>query len=292
MFKKIYLLLKSQGIRGLFDALNLRLRSPLPCYRSYKLFFQDKIGLEIGGPTNIFKRNRLFPVYAVCQRLDNCNFSNQTAWEGYIQQGVTFQYDKYHPLGNQYISEASNLNSIPSATYDFLLSSHTLEHIANPLKALSEWVRVLKDGGIMVLVLPHKEGTFDHLRPITSLEHLIQDFEVGVTEQDLTHLEEILALHDLSRSPEFRNFDEFKSISIDNPNNRCLHHHVFDTRLGIKVINHVGLQILAFEVFRPYHILIIAQKPLGNQVVDNKHFLAINQTPCWSSPFASDNMLQ
>ena len=32
-------------------------------------------------------------------------------------------------------------------TYDVLLSSHTLEHIANPLRALSEWKRIVGDDG-------------------------------------------------------------------------------------------------------------------------------------------------
>ena len=41
-------------------------------------------------------------------------------------------------------------NDIPfgDATFDFVLSEHTLEHIGNALRALREWVRVLKPGGI------------------------------------------------------------------------------------------------------------------------------------------------
>lgn len=39
---------------------------------------------------------------------------------------------------------------------DFVFSSHLLEHIADHKKALSEWWRVLKEGGRMCLYLPHK----------------------------------------------------------------------------------------------------------------------------------------
>ena len=31
-------------------------------------------------------------------------------------------------------------------------------------------------GGALLLVVPHREGTFDHRRPVTELEHLVADF--------------------------------------------------------------------------------------------------------------------
>ena len=47
------------------------------------------------------------------------------------------------------------------------------------------------------LVVPHKDKTFDHNRPVTSLNHLEEDLDNDVDEDDLTHLPEILELHDL-----------------------------------------------------------------------------------------------
>jgi SAM-dependent methyltransferase len=38
---------------------------------------------------------------------------------------------------------------------DFVFSSHTLEHLDRPWDALSEWIRVLKPGGVLFLYLPH-----------------------------------------------------------------------------------------------------------------------------------------
>ena len=72
--------------------------------------------------------------------------------------------------------------------------SHCIEHIANPLKAISEWKRILKDNGLILLIVPHKDKTFDHNRPITSLSHLIEDMKTDVQEDDSTHLPEILEL--------------------------------------------------------------------------------------------------
>ncbi len=118
---------------------------------------------------------------------------------------------------------------------------------ANPLQALSEWTRVLREEGLLVLVIPHKDGTFDHRRPVTSLAHLIQDFEQQVTEADLTHLEEILRLHDLTKDTGEGDFESFRQRSIKNLDNRRLHHHVSNTSLAVEVIHHIGLQILAVE---------------------------------------------
>lgn len=291
MIKKIYSVLKAHGIRGLFIIVYRRIFPRcLSCYQNYRQLLQSKVGLEIGGPSSIFGVRGLFPAYTIAARIDNCNFSQQTVWEGALKEGATFHYDKQHDPGNQYIAEATSLSHIASASYDFVLSSHTLEHVANPLQALSEWIRVLKENGLLVLVVPHRDGTFDHHRPITSLTHLIQDFERQVTEDDMTHLEEIFRLHDLSKDPGADDFEAFKQRSKKNMDNRCLHHHVFDTRLTVELIHHMGLQILAVEVFRPCNILVVAQKPMRGQEVKNDGFRGIHATPGWLSPFPSDRI--
>jgi len=43
----------------------------------------------------------------------------------------------------------------PAGALDFVFSSHVLEHLDDPERALKEWTRVLAPGGIMVLYLPH-----------------------------------------------------------------------------------------------------------------------------------------
>lgn len=289
--KKIFAKLKAHGLGGLLGAAWRRLpRRPLACYRICRPFVQNKVGLEIGGPSQLFKRWHPLPAYPAAARIDNCNFAHRTVWEGDIAEEAGFRFDRRRALGRQYVAEATDLGQIASASYDFVLSSNALEHIANPLQALSEWVRVLKAGGLLVLVVPHKDGTFDHRRPVTALAHLIQDFERGTDEADLTHLDEILRLHDLSQDPEAGDFEAFRQRSERNLENRCLHHHVFDTRLAVEVVDHMGLQILAVEPFRPYNILVAAQKPMPGLAVRNDPFLAVDAPPAWRSPFPSDRL--
>ena len=165
--------------------------------------------------------------------------------------------------------------------YDFVISSHCIEHLANPLRGLAEWIRVLKPGGILVLVFPHKDRTFDHRRPVTSLNHLAEDFAANMGEDDMTHLEEILELHDFERSPGVEGIEEFRQRSIRNLENRCLHHHVFDTRLAAEIVNHMGLQIDAVELFHPFHITVTARKPMGqDQPVNNELFGMLDADFC------------
>lgn len=241
-----------------------RLRSKLlarraSSFEACRSLFTGKMGVEVGGPSQVFSRGGVFPVYPIVGHLDNCNFSHSTIWEGDIPSGQSFQFDSGKAPGRQHIVEATDMEGFSSGAYDFVLSSHVLEHTANPILALSEWIRLLKDQGTLVLLLPRKDKTFDHRRPVTTMEHLIADFEVGQGEDDLTHLPEILALHDLKRDPEAGDFASFKARSMRNSENRCLHHHVFDTALAVSLIEHMGMRLQAVEEIPPFHILIIAR---------------------------------
>jgi GT2 family glycosyltransferase/SAM-dependent methyltransferase len=65
---------------------------------------------------------------------------------------------------------------LPDGSQDFVVSSHVLEHFPNPIKALLEWDRLVRPGGIIFMIIPHKERTFDKHKARTSLQHLVEDF--------------------------------------------------------------------------------------------------------------------
>lgn len=54
-------------------------------------------------------------------------------------------------------AEADDLSIFASQSMDFVYSSHTLEHVIDMTKTLKEWWRVIKQGGLLVLYLPHKD---------------------------------------------------------------------------------------------------------------------------------------
>ena len=78
------------------------------------------------------------------------------------------------------------------SSLQYVATSHVLEHVANPLAALLEWFRVLRHGGIIYMVIPDFSKTFDHGRPLTTKEHMLEDFRNGVTQIDGTHIEDLV----------------------------------------------------------------------------------------------------
>lgn len=262
MISRILRIYRMRGASGVVSAIYRRLLHPrVTNFDALADGIRGRVGLEIGGPSDIFRRSNLFPVYPIAARVDNCNFGKNTTWEEHILEGDTFVFDSSRAPGHQFIAEATGLGFLAEASYDFILSSHTLEHVANPLKALAEWRRILKNDGLLVLVLPDHRRTFDRFRPVTTLQHLIDDRNRDVNESDPTHLDEILALHDFTRDPEAGSCTAFAERAKRNVENRCLHHHVFDPKLATTVVQHVGFVVLATQARDPFHILIVARKP-------------------------------
>ncbi len=228
-------------------------KKKLPNTLIYKNILKNRQGIEIGGPSMVFKS--LLPLYSVISDLDGVNFSNETLWEGSITEGTHFNY-YWNKKGRQFIAEGTDLVNINCNTYDFLLSANCLEHIANPIKAVKEWIRVIKPNGYLLLVLPRKEMGFDHKRPITSFKHILQDYSNDTTEHDLTHLNEILELHDLSRDRNAGNYERFKSRSLENFKYRGLHHHVFDMPLIEAIFKQCNITLVqADEAKKNYYAL-------------------------------------
>lgn len=54
-------------------------------------------------------------------------------------------------LGN---GNAQTLIDIPDNSYDFLVSSHCLEHMESPEDAIKNWIRVVKPSGYLVITVP------------------------------------------------------------------------------------------------------------------------------------------
>ena len=70
-------------------------------------------------------------------------------------------------------------------SYDFVFSSHVIEHFPDPLKALYEWVRVARR--YVVVIAPHHDRTFDADRPLTTLDELAERHRTGFTSEEDRH---------------------------------------------------------------------------------------------------------
>ena len=226
-------------------------------FKNFEVYFSNKKGIEIGGPTKLFTE-KFLPIYEVSELIDGCNFSKENVWSTNLSKQYIYYKDK---KGKQFITDGSELSEIAKETYDFVLSSHNLEHIANPIKALNEWLRILKQGGCIFLILPDKDYTFDRKREITTLQHIIEDFNNATKENDATHLQEILTLHDLNFDPyAMYNFENFKNRCERNFEFRCLHHHVFNHALLIEIFNFLDIEIIAQYSIPMMHQIIVGRK--------------------------------
>jgi SAM-dependent methyltransferase len=109
--------------------------------------------------------------------------------------------------------DVERLDVFPTSSLDFVIASHVLEHLADPLGFLVAIHRVLRPGGLAIILLPDRRHTFDRTRLPTPLEHLIDDHARGVTQVDDEHIEEFLTLADKEASytiaPDPENRDAF-----------------------------------------------------------------------------------
>lgn len=84
------------------------------------------------------------------------------------------------------------LVALPDRSQDFVICSHVIEHVAEPIGLIADVYRVLRSGGVALILLPDRHRTFDRTREPTSLDHLVAEYRSGVTEVDARHIEEFV----------------------------------------------------------------------------------------------------
>ncbi|MFZ0815183.1 MAG: hypothetical protein WAM78_06670, partial [Candidatus Sulfotelmatobacter sp.] len=85
---------------------------------------------------------------------------------------------------------------------------------------------------------------------------------MNTAEDDLTHLNEILSLHDLRLDPAAGTFQRFKERCLNNYSVRAMHHHVFSFEVLAAMLEYVDMTTLSLVAERPYHLIAAAQKPM------------------------------
>lgn len=88
------------------------------------------------------------------------------------------------------VDDGETLATIPAASQDFIIANHFLEHTENPIGTIETHLGKLKPGGILFYAVPDKRYTFDFRRPVTSLEHMIADYEEGPERSRAEHYTE------------------------------------------------------------------------------------------------------
>jgi SAM-dependent methyltransferase len=65
--------------------------------------------------------------------------------------------DAGYPFGAQVRASGDRLEWLTDSSLDYVFSSHCLEHFPDTESVLREWARVIRKGGYLVLLLPHRD---------------------------------------------------------------------------------------------------------------------------------------
>lgn len=76
----------------------------------------------------------------------------------YDQSVLDAVRDKPRPEGVELLKLDGVSLPFENDSFDRLIATHVLEHVASPHLAVEEWVRVLKPGGVLSLILPCDPG--------------------------------------------------------------------------------------------------------------------------------------
>ena len=77
----------------------------------------------------------------------------------------------------------------------------------------------------------------------------------------MTHVEEFVTMWDYKKFPIANSIAEHRERYRNNYQQRLVHHHVFELKSALEMVNHSGWQVLAAERLRPNHLILFLQKP-------------------------------
>jgi len=216
-------------------------------------FIHNAKGLEIGGPSMFGVRDT--GIYTLPRNLDNLQLLPSLIVSPFELPGKNIS-------GATFAGDVVNVSNVfvPN-TFDFTFMSHLLEHLKNPLKALRELWTVLRPNGYCILILSHKENTFNHQRPVTELKELVEHFDNNETEDDIMdHVTPtLLEQYDFTRDPEAGCKDEFIERCRNNFQNRCFHVHVFDHKLIKECFAQTSFKHV-YTQLADGHLIVVGQK--------------------------------
>tara|TARA_Y100000294_G_scaffold147405_1_gene143264 strand:- start:98 stop:1036 length:939 start_codon:yes stop_codon:yes gene_type:complete len=146
--------------------------------------------------------------------------------------------------------DATDLSSFADGSFDFIINSHILEHLTNPLKALMGWKRIVKTGGFIYFVVPNMEFTNDNHRSLTTMEHLIKDYENNTDLHDTTHMREVFS----NRKNPWYCMERFQPLQSP-----YLHQHTWNMKSLLELLGYLKFEIVDAWETGPFNLNIITK---------------------------------
>jgi len=101
--------------------------------------------------------------------------------------------------GDFQCKEHSAMN-LPDGAFDYIFSSHCLEHLVNPVAALAYWKERIKPGGVLCLYLPSPDMTYWLPQNCRKHLHTWRPVQMAMILEDLGFVDVIHGERDLAWS--------------------------------------------------------------------------------------------
>ncbi|MGE4157479.1 MAG: methyltransferase domain-containing protein [Planctomycetota bacterium] len=163
------------------------------------------------------------------------------------------------------VAPGETLAGVPDASEDFVIAHHVMEHFQDALAGLGNMLRVLVNGGLLVMSVPDKRFTFDCRRQNTPLDHFAKDTKDGGASAKRAHLVEMYAhspLHDTWTRAEV----EAQIESNMQDERFSTHYHVWTADSFASF-----LEFARRHVKVPFEIELIWQRGIETLVVLRRH---------------------
>jgi predicted SAM-dependent methyltransferase len=146
------------------------------------------------------------------------------------------------------VTDGSVLDVITNDSLDFIIANHVIEHLDNPIRALENWCKKLKPGGIVYMAVPDKRFTFDKDRPSTTNEHLLEDYLSTGKEMITRNRDHYITTAEIIEKRSGKDAEERVNDLIAR--NYSIHFHAWDFK-SFKIF----LEFIISQKHMPYTIL-------------------------------------
>lgn len=98
------------------------------------------------------------------------------------------------------IADGGDAMALPEGAFDFVFSSHCLEHLDDPVAAIEHWASRIRPGGVLFLYLPHPDMRYWRPQFNRRHRHLFWPADMAEMLRDLGFADVIHSERDLAWS--------------------------------------------------------------------------------------------
>lgn len=125
---------------------------------------------------------------------------------------------------------------------NFLINFHVLEHLANPIQGIIEWVSLLKKDAVLMIGVPDSTKCADKGRLLTPVSHLLDDYFLSRTEASFESKEHVysnfMGWNDLGAGAGLTKTElAERAHYFANQDHNDIHWHVFSEETAIDLIS-------------------------------------------------------